>query len=802
MLTSIKKYFTIGDLSQQDFWLWPPIFFAFGVVFYLCFSEAFAAEFFKIAALFFSAAILAFLNRKSLRFLVFVACSFFLAGSFYGFYYDKFFNNYTKITGKIYVDVLGKVDSLRYFANPVNGNNGANITLINPQIFKADFSTIKKENFKKIKKKVKKKIKKKKVKKKTKKKTKKKSSKPKLDKLEDEEKLGKVKLKKSHKKSKKKVKKKRKISTKKIEKDYLNLAEYQEIDRKFLERKKNYQQVDWFKINGREVLPNAPPKISLNLVKNYSVVAINDVIAVKALLEPPKGKEFPDDFDFKNDAIFKKIGSYGFVIGEAKVLKKAKIENLQEWFLSLRDKINLKISAHLDGDEAAIAKAFLIGDQNEISAKLMAKIRISGLAHLLSISGFHLSLVASIFFILVRFLLSRSEFLALNFDLKKFAAIAAVISSYFYLQIAASPIPAQRAFLAVLFVSAAIYANQKINQKRAIIFAAFLLILLNPRTIFSLSFQLSFVAVLALSGFILKAQKVYQRKYFLRTLFYLRQIIFASFVIQIATAPFLIKSFGNFSTYGFLANVLAVPLATFWIMPCGFLALFLMFFGAEGYPLILMAKGISLIEKIAVLSADFDYANFANLKIFEPAFLLAVISFLLICLAKNLFRKIGFICFLLSFFGVFWVKKPQIAFAKKQDFFVIYNEEEGPIFSKELRPSKRREAWVNWFGGDEFKSLKQYPNQKIICDDYNCKITHPQKILVLLKRNKTAEICKNDFSIIVNLTSKYELPSCISENKIIIDNRDFYENGGYFFYEKDREILVKNAAGKTFLVKK
>ena len=55
-----------------------------------------------------------------------------------------------------------------------------------------------------------------------------------------------------------------------------------------------------------------------------------------------------------------------------------------------------------------------------------------------------------------------------------------------------------------------------------------------------------------------------------------------------------------------------------------------------------------------------------------------------------------------------------------------------------------------------------------------------KKFLVLLKRSKISEICKNDFDVIVNLTRKYQLPDCIAENKIKIDNKDFYLKGGQF----------------------
>lgn len=767
MLTSkFKNPQNSKAFVSDDFWLWPPIIFSFGVAFFISFQENFLSNSTQLLVLFFASVILAFLNRNSLRCLIFLSCTLFLAGGFYVIFYQKFCLNYTKITGKIYVDVVGKVESVKYFKNPVNAVEGSSLLISNPKMFKSEFKE------KKIVKK------KKKAKKKVKKTTKKKKSKIK---------------KKTDQKSKKKSFKKKKIPFKSIEKNFVNLADYQEIDRKFLDISKNYQQVQWLKIKGREQFPNAPPKISINLVKNFNQVAVNDVIALRVMLQPARQKEFYDDFDFERDAIFKKIGAYGFALGEAKIIKKAEISNFNNWFLMLRSEIRARILQNLNGDEAAISLAFLVGEQNEISKELISKIRISGLAHLLSISGFHLSLAATIFFVSLRFLLSRSQYLALNFDLKKISVIAAVLASYFYLKIAGSPLPAQRAFIAVLLGGIAVFMSQKINAKRAVIFAALLLILVNPYVVFNLSFQLSFSAILVLICFYDAKKTGASQNNFQLIGNYFWQIVVVSFLIQIATAPFLIKSFYSFSTYGFLANILAVPLTAFWIMPLAFLALFLMPFGFEKLSLLAMGKGVFLIKKIAIFCANLNYSNFSNLNISNLAFVTSIIGLLLICLSYNHLRRFGFLVFAISFLGLFLIEKPVIAFAAKQNFFTIYDEKSGLIFSKKIRESKNRRAWIEKFLEKDFKYLEKFPLKDVSCDEKKCLIEKKSKILVLLKRSKISEICKNDFDVIVNLTSKYQLPDCIKIDKVRIDNLDFYKKGGYFFFEREEQFLIETS---------
>ncbi len=606
--------------------------------------------------------------------------------------------------------------------------------------------------------------------------------------------------KKKKKSTKARLKKPRKISEKYIEKNFLNLANYQEIDRLFLDSTKNYQHAQWEKKDEKYLFPNPPKKISVNLVKNFQDFAVNDLIAARLMLHPPKGKEFSRDFDFKIDAKSKKIGAYGFVIGEAKILRKADISSFDEWFLFLRQKIKAKISAVLIDDEKAIALAFLIGDQNQISKDLMAKIRNCGLAHLLSISGFHLALAGTIFFAATRFILSRSEYLALNFDLKKIAAILALFATYFYLQLAASPLPAQRAFVMILFAFGALVAGEKLNSKRSVIFAAFALILLNPYALFNISFQLSFAAVMVLVAYYEYKKNLLEKKYshhFLSRFFaYFLDIIFLSVLIQIATLPFLMHSFQSVALLGLTANIIAIPLTSFFIMPLGFGALFLMPFSLEKPILFLMGKGIFLLEKITIFIASINYSHLTSPQLPSVAVVIAAIGLLMICFHKNEIRYAGIIIFLLSFLTIFTDKKPAFLFEKNQKFFAIYSEKDGLIFSRNLKPSKQRQSWMKAMDEHNFQSLENFSDQwkkqqGIFCDKKKYFIEKEKKILVLIGRNKISEICENNFDVIVNLTAKYALPACIAASKIKIDNLDFYKKGAHFFYLEKGKLRIE-----------
>lgn len=792
-----QKLLNFYSQERHNLILFFPAFFGFGAAFYFLFEANFQRYFSFCLVLFLAAAILYFIDRKSMRSFIFCGCAIFLLGSFYSHFYQKIFLNYTKVSGKIYVDGVGKVVAMQKFVNPVNGVSGANLLISQPKLYKAEFV----EKKQKIKKKIKKR--------KTKKAKKKHSDKPKkprkkrkkiveefvetqsnnstqnqvTEATEESSKVTEQNLsdqpKEPKKKSAKKKKKKKPISEKTILKNFLNLKAYQEIDRQFLDYSKNYQRVEWLKIKDRDLFPNPPPKISLNVIKNAAQIKVNDVIAFRAMLQPPRAKEFPDDFFL--DAKFKKIGAYGFVIGETKTMKEAQISRVEEWFLDLREKIRNKISNVILGDEAAIAQAFLIGDQSQISKETMTQIRNSGLAHLLSISGFHLSLASAICFVATRFLLSRSEYLTLRFDLRKFAAISAIFGTYFYLQIAAAPLPAQRAFLMVILVLLAIFIGEKSNSKRVVMTTALVLILLNPYSVFNISFQLTFAAILILISLSPQSYDDGKQHFFVRFFRYFWRIILLSVAIQFATAPFLIKSFHNLSVLGFVANVIAIPFTSFIVMPLGFVALILMPFAVEKYFLILFAKTIFLLKQIAILVANFDYSYLAINEISSLGIVLAICGLLLFCLLQSHLRFLGILVFCSSFLTIFSAPKPDILFEAQQKFFAVRTAE-GLIFSKDLKASKQRQIWMNKFGEKEFKSISHKPQSDFFCSESFCEIKKDKKFLVILQRQKVGQICRNNFDVIVNMSKKYKLPDCIKPQKIKIDNRDFYEKGAQFFY--------------------
>lgn len=726
----LNKLSEIFDRQQQNFYLWLPLIFAFGCAFFISFSDGFLAKIFIFAALFLLSSILFYFNRFSFRSLIYIAIATFFAGGFYSIFYTKTFLNHSEITGKVYVDGAAKIESIKNFHNPINHLDGMYLVVSQPYLEQAKYE--KKEIP---------------AKKKTKIKKEKKSLK--------EKEIKKTKVKKPR---KKRVAKIRKISTK----NFVNLKDYQDFDRASLDFHNSYQNVNWIEKGGKKIFPNPPKKIALILVKANPALEVNDKIAFKASLRPFSSEEFSDDYDYKLHFKAQKIGASGYAIGEVKLIEKNEISNFRSYFLDLREKIRARFNQHLSGNSSAIANALFIGDQKVIDKDFYEKIRVSGLAHLLSISGFHLSLAGAIFFFSIRFLLARSEYLALHYDIKKIAAFLALIASYVYLQIADSPIPAKRAFLMVFCIFIALILQQKINSKRVIAASLLAITIYNPYFIFNVGFQLSFLAVFILATI----YDDFKLKIPYKILRYFCEIIFISILMQIISLPFILHGIGNLALYGFVANILAIPLTSFFIMPLGFLSFFLMPLGLEKYVLLLMNEGILWLEKIINFVNDIPYSNLMMPHLPSAGFILSIIAIALILFHKSYLRYLGIALFLLSFLQLKFDKKPDLIFDKDQKFFAIYDQENGLTFSEKMRPSRQLKSWLKHFNQSDYKVGN-------FCQKNLCDFTYKnKKILVVQKRVKISEICGKDYDLAVNLTKKYEMPACVKAANII-DNIDF-----------------------------
>ena len=235
-------------------------------------------------------------------------------------------------------------------------------------------------------------------------------------------------------------------------------------------------------------------------VKKGTAPAVGSYIELKARLSPPFTALRPGGYDFARDIYFQRIGASGFVLGAIKPLAAPESGG---WWLryavfvgGMRDAIDARIRQSLSGDARAIASALLTGKRDAISSPVNDAMFVSGLGHVLSISGYHMAIVAGAVFFVVRALLALFPSLTVGFPIKKWAAVAALAAAAFYLLLSGAEVATQRSFLMTAVVLVGVMVDRRAITFRTLAVAALAVMLVAPEAVVHPSFQMSFAAII------------------------------------------------------------------------------------------------------------------------------------------------------------------------------------------------------------------------------------------------------------------------------------------------------------------
>jgi len=321
-----------------------------------------------------------------------------------------------------------------------------------------------------------------------------------------------------------------------------------------------------------------PPKVRVNVDQEKAPSGIADgaVVRVRARLAPPPPMALPGSHDFARDSWFKGLGAVGRSLGPVEVLRPARESGLD----GLRNRLDRHIRNRLEGPSGAIATALATGDQNALNEDDADAMRRSGLAHLLSVSGLHIAAVVGAAMFLSLKLLALSERLALRFNLVLVSAGVGALAGIGYTLLTGAQVPTVRSCIAALLVLGGMALGRDAISLRLIAVGAILVLLFRPESVVGASFQLSFAAVTAIvalhsTGW---ARHAFQRRddgMVMRAVRALGGMIATGLAVEIALMPLALYHFHKAGLYGVAANIVAIPLTTFVIMPLELLAILL-----------------------------------------------------------------------------------------------------------------------------------------------------------------------------------------------------------------------------------
>jgi len=343
-------------------------------------------------------------------------------------------------------------------------------------------------------------------------------------------------------------------------------------------------------------------------------------------LKRPHGFANPGGFDYERWLFQQRIRATGYVREDA---RNRRLSDSRPAFISaVRNRLQL-VMEQLQADEPAMAmiRALTIGDRGAITAADWKILRDTGTSHLMAISGLHISLAAGLLFWLVRRLWAHAGRFAEAVPARKVAALTAVAGALVYAMLAGFGIPARRAVVMVTVVMLAAVFNRRSSLAGALCLAAVVTLLIDPLSVLSAGWWLSFWAVVLIAY--LTAGRNGLRGFGGRW-------IYMHVLLALGMIPILLVFFQSASLVAPLANVVAVPWVGMLVVPLALLGSVATFLHAATGE-VLLAGAASLLEPVRLWLAWLAEAPFSTWQQHQPIAwtLLPGVSGLLLLLAPR-----------------------------------------------------------------------------------------------------------------------------------------------------------------------
>jgi competence protein ComEC len=306
-------------------------------------------------------------------------------------------------------------------------------------------------------------------------------------------------------------------------------------------------------------------------------------------LKQPHGSNNPHGFDFERWALENDIRAVGYVYGKGDnrritVLADGIGYRIESWREAVRDKFNATLT---DAPYVGVLSALAIGDQSSIPQRQWQIFTRTGVNHLMSISGLHITMLASMAFALTYWLWRRSVQITLWLPARKAAASVALLVALAYALLSGYGVPAQRTVYMVGAVAATLWLKRNFSLGQILSLALLGVLLPDPWAVLAPGFWLSFGAVALIlyvsahrighshwQGEGDRAAIGYSSTYSLQVL---REYAVVQWAMTIGLMPLLLGLFQQVSLVSPVANALAIPLVSLIVVPLTLLGALLPF---------------------------------------------------------------------------------------------------------------------------------------------------------------------------------------------------------------------------------
>ncbi len=525
-----------------------------------------------------------------------------------------------------------------------------------------------------------------------------------------------------------------------------------------------------------------------------------EAVKVRALLGPPPEPAMPGGYDFARMSYYQGIGASGFELSKPQIIEGRELPFdmiFRTALADLRARIGDRITAVLPGQTGELAAALTMGRTGGLDETSLSDLRGSGLAHITSISGMHMSLVAGAVFWFLRWLLALFPSIALRYSVRALAGAAALIFVTIYLGLSGAAIAAVRSYLMIAVVFLAILLNRPALSLRNVALSALLILAVLPDSLIDLSFQMSYAATAALiAGYErfgrhlhFEAKNVRERLTW-QPVYVVGGVLLTTATAGLAVEPFSAYYFHNLTTYAALGNLLGAPPIDFVTMPAMIVALIAMPFGLDEWPLKAMGAGIDAMMTVAKTVASFPGSLVIVPSFPFEALFVMIAGGLWIMIWRRPWRLLGLAGIGLGLALTSYHARPDI-YIDREAKVVAVRDKDGKLQApKSRRASYTLAQWLKT-DGDSRKPKEASDGVGWQCDAYSCLSMVKGRLLSFIaKPDAIQEDCRHAAILVAPMDIRVPCPA----PKIILDRGALWERGAAAITILSSGMVVETAS--------
>ena len=405
-------------------------------------------------------------------------------------------------------------------------------------------------------------------------------------------------------------------------------------DAKNLTRQKCILRTEFLEDKG-ETFP-VKGRVRLTVSGDAPNLSTGDRIVFLARIRSIRNFNNPGGFDYQRYMAFKKVWGSAYVpANKLTLFEKNAGKRVGAIISDARHRMSDLIDQVGDKEQQGVLKALIVGDRNAISPELRTSFNRVGAGHLLAISGLHIGIIATASFLFFRWILSHIRIFLLNAWTKKGAVLLSVVPVLVYGLLSGMSPSTQRAVIMVIVFLAAFLFEREHDLMNTLAMAAMMILIVHPPSVFSISFQLSFAAVLSIIYGISRLSPIWpsspnrtRKQKWAKAAIKLYYFFMTSFFAIIGTLPLVMYYFNQVSLVGLPANIIFIPLIGFVVVPLGILAVFILPFTASG-ALVLLKAASAVLEPVIRIITVISGWSFAAIKTVTPNYLEIVCFYVL-----------------------------------------------------------------------------------------------------------------------------------------------------------------------------